>query len=50
MKVVLKSDQTQTPLIATKDKNLNRRIVWHIQGLPGTLSEREFKKYYTEIK
>jgi len=50
MKVVLKADQTQTPLIATKDKNLNRRIVWHIQGLGGTVTDREFKKFYKEIK
>jgi hypothetical protein len=49
MRVALKADQTHTPLNATKDKNLNRRIVWHIQGLGRTLTEKEFKKFYKLI-
>ena len=50
MKVVLKADLTKSPLNATKDKNANRRIVWHVEGLGRTLTEREFKKFYKEIK
>jgi hypothetical protein len=49
MKAILKSDSTKTSLNVVKDKNLNRRVVYHVQGLGRTLTAKEFNRFYKEI-